>query len=63
MKIKSIIITLIVFAIMASAPLFSSLAVKRINNRPVKVYEKEIVYVEMKEVSTPVSVNLLYRKL
>lgn len=62
MRIKSIIITMIIFAVLCSMPILGSLEVTKINKRPQRVYEQEIQIIELREVSSPVEVNLLYRQ-
>ena len=41
MKIKSVIITVIIFAILASIPLLSFKDIKKINNKPVAIIATE----------------------
>jgi len=62
MKIKSIVVTFIIFAILCSIPLFTSKDVKKITQRPV-VNPVQIIHQveEMRSIPEPVEVNLLYK--
>lgn len=64
MKIKSIVIAGVIFAILGSVPLFSFKDVKKINKRPMApiVQMEEIKIKEIRNISKPVEVNLLYRQ-
>jgi hypothetical protein len=62
MKIKSIIIAVAIFAILASIPLFSFKDVKKISNKPVAIIVTEqIKEKEIKSISMPADVKLLYK--
>jgi hypothetical protein len=61
MKIKSIVIAFIIFAVLGSVPLFTSKDVKKITQRPA-INPVQIIQVEeMRSIPKPVEVNLLYR--
>jgi hypothetical protein len=62
MKIKSIVIAFIIFAVLGSIPLFSFKDVKKINKRPIAPIVQVEEIKEMRNISKPAEVNLLYRK-
>jgi len=61
MKIKSIIIVFIIFAILGSVPLLTSKDVKKITNRPA-INPVQIIHIEeMRSIPKPAEINLLYK--
>lgn len=61
MKLNSIIIAFIIFAVLCAVPLLGSIEVTKISKRPQIVYEEEAVKVlELRDLSEPVNIHLLY---
>lgn len=61
MKIKSIVIAFIIFAVLGSIPLFSFKDVKKINKKSVVSIVQMEEIKEIRSISKPADVILLYR--